>query len=117
MTREEKIKEAAMDYASYLDGTDQEYDKSLFETFKDGASWADEHPEKKQTVTMDAWVARDNDDYQLFLYKEEPSASKNIWLPKNGDFIGLVGLDVELFSDVTFENSPKKVKLTIEIDE
>lgn len=50
MIREEKIKEAAMDYASYLDGTDQEYDKSLFDAFKDGAGWADRHPEKKQSI-------------------------------------------------------------------
>lgn len=103
MTREEKIKEAAMDYASYLDGTVQEYDKSLFEAFKDGAEWADKHPAKNQTVTILGCLYRYSDG-TLSLFRENPS-----------DF--MTNLNENDFPSVTHQNSPKKVKVTIELEE
>lgn len=66
---------------------------------------------KKQTVTIDAWVARD-DNNLISLYEEKPSKKVSFYV---GRFWAL--LREEDFPSVTFENSPKKVKVTIELEE
>lgn len=79
--------------------------------FKAGVEYADRHPAKRQTATIDAWVARDKDG-RIFIYENKPYREEDLWdgsyyieLPKND------------FQEVTFENSPKKVKVTIELEE
>ena len=44
MTREEEIKEAAIEYSLYTDGNGEEYNSTEFEAFREGAEWADKHP-------------------------------------------------------------------------
>ena len=117
MTRDEEIREAAEIYSAYVDATDEEdlYNSTELEAFEDGAKWADRHPAKKQAVTIEAWVARDK-NMDLFLYLDKPHKIRNEWVPNkiNGTFLEF---DCTSFQEVTFENSPKKVKVTIEMEE
>lgn len=90
----------------------REYDEIVENTFIKGAEWADScpvKPESKQTMTIEAWVARDFDGV-LSLYKEEPHREPYDFV---GGFIMLFREDN--FPSVTWENSPKKVKVTIEL--
>lgn len=113
MTREEEIQYAAEIYSFCVDATNDEdlYNSTELEAFKDGAEWADSHPVKKHAVTINAWVARDENEL-ISLYKEKPSKSGDFYV---GGFCAL--LHEEDFPKVTFENSPKKVKVTIELEE
>lgn len=124
MTREEQIKEAAEDYSAYRDATDEEdlYNSTELEAFKEGAEWADTHPAKKQAVTIDAWVAREGCG-ELHLYENKPNRyGYDSFVVSKGASIGLGAFTAGLFSSVnfpsvTFENSPKKAKITIELEE
>lgn len=115
MTREEEIQKAAEEYAT---GSPQA--TLRYKAFKDGAKYADEHPAKKQTVTIDAWVARDSrkdigKNTDLFFGKEYPILNKMVgtW----GGMEEFYPLPQDALPSVTFENSPKKVKVTIELEE
>lgn len=112
MTREEQIREVAEEYSAYKDSVDEEefYNSTELEAFMDGAKWADNHPAKKQVSTIDAWVARDK--RFLWLSAEKPYKYKDEWWVKF-----MYYLDYNDFPSVTFENSPKKVKITIELEE
>lgn len=61
---------------------------------------------------MELWIARDN--YGLWLFKEQP-----IKTISNGDkFFKRSGnmrysIDCRLFPEVTFENSPQKIKIEL----
>lgn len=121
MTREEEIRDAAEIYSAYVDATDEEdlYNSTELEAFEDGAKWADGHPAKKQAVTIEAWVARDKDG-KLYAYKRPPykNLDKGKYYPSgNLDDDGIVLEEFDAFPSVTFENSPKKVKVTIEMDD
>lgn len=74
MKREDEIQDAAEIYSFCVDATDEEdlYNSTELDAFKDGAKWADANPAKKQTVTIDAWVARRKEG-SVSLYKEKPS--------------------------------------------
>ena len=74
----------------------------------------------KQTVTIDAWVARDSrkdigKNTDLFFGKEYPILNKMVgtW----GGMEEFYPLPQDALPSVTFENSPKKVKVTIELEE
>lgn len=114
MTREEEIQEAAEEYAKGSPNATLRH-----KAFIDGAEWADEHPAKKQTVTIDAWVARDNhvnniSDTDLFLSRIHPLRDiyHEIWTT-----LGAIPLPQDIFSDITWNNEPKKVKVTIELED
>lgn len=91
MTREEEIKIAAEEYAT-------------------GS------PAKKQTVTIDAWVARDKCG-DLSIWNKQPYRNLidtcNYWERVDGDSITLPN---NTFQTITWENSPKKVKVIIEME-
>lgn len=61
---------------------------------------------------MEFWIARDKDG-TISLTDEKPtlSVSKTNWLT-SGDS-GYIELESEMFSEVTFENSPQKVELKL----
>lgn len=84
---------------------------------KDGAEWADRQSAKKQSVTIDAWVARDECG-DLSLWDEHPYRNLidtcNYWECLGGDSITL---PKNAFQALTWDNSPKKVKVTIELEE
>lgn len=103
MTREEEIQKAAEEYAT---GSPQA--TLRYKAFKDGAKYADAHPAKKQAVTIKAWVARERFG-ALSLFKD---GTGHMWA---GKF--LFNLNQYDFPSVTFENSPKKVKVTIELED
>ncbi len=128
MTREEEIQKAAVEarcavatsasgdnYSSIDDLPFIErklsYDELIENAFIRGAEWADNHTAKKQAVTIEAWVAREGNF--LGIYKDKPFYEDNVtWV---GGFID--SLPNSLFPSVTFENSPKKVKVTIELED
>lgn len=64
----------------------------------------------KQTVTIDAWVARDKNG-NLGLHIVKPTKEDNSFVE-----FALLNMKNE-YPEVTFENSPKKVKVTIELED
>lgn len=75
---------------------------------------------KRQTATIEAWVARDNHkdigkNTDLFFTKEYPILNKMVgtW----GGMEVFYPLPQDALPSVTFENSPKKVKVTIELED
>lgn len=123
MTREEEkrrreIQEAAEDYSAYIDGTDEErYNSTELEAFKAGAEWADDTSAKstdKKSVASsnEVWLARSEDGRCRLHLGTEPKKTGA------GYFCGsheLIDYD-NLFPSVTYENSPKKAKLTIIVE-
>lgn len=119
MTREEEIQEAWDKYRCPFHGSWHTPSKEFIAGFNAGTEWADRHPEKKHAVTIDAWVAMDKDG-KLYAYKRPPY--KNLDMGKyypsgNLDDDGIVLEEFDTFPFVTFENSPKKVKVTIGLEE
>lgn len=128
MTREEEIQKAAETYTQeIIHGTtfdvnfeEDNYDAgSLHATsevcpmaFIAGAKYADEHHAKKQTVTIDAWVARDKNAFLSIHNKKPTLINEAEWVS-----VGFLYIDPTNFPFVTFENSPKKVKITIELED
>lgn len=120
MTREEEIQKAAEEHINNCLNRDVVERLLALSDFYAGAKWADEHPAKKQTVTIDAWVARDSrkdigKNTDLFFGKEYPILNKMVgtW----GGMEEFYPLPQDALPSVTFENSPKKVKVTIELEE
>lgn len=120
MTREEEIRDAAEIYSAYVDATDEEdlYNSTELEAFEDGAKWADRHPAKKQAVTIEAWVARNkhidvDSNTDLVLGKERPTFCHDMWCNMEEYY----PLPKDALPEVTFENSPKKVKVTIDMED
>lgn len=112
MTREEEIKTAAEEYANGSPNATLRH-----KAFIDGAKYADKHPAKKQAVT-DAWVARNkhvaaDSNTDLVLGKERPTLYNDTWCSMEEYY----PLPQDALPSVTFENSPKKVKVTIELEE
>lgn len=75
---------------------------------------------QKQSVTIEGWIARDRFNSELFLHCEEPFRSysgnqtngkKDIW---RTDGFAPFPLPTDSFPDLKWEDSPKRVKLTIE---
>lgn len=135
MTRQEEIQKAAIetrcavatsvsgdnfssiDDLPFIEGK-LSYDELVEEAFIKGVMWADAHPAKRQTATIDAWVARNKciDNYQntnLFLGKERPTLYNTIWCSMEEYY----PLPQDALPFVTFENSPKKVKVTIDLED
>ena len=62
---------------------------------------------------MSYWIARD-EDLRLFLYTEdEPKRSDDIFLPHPYGKARFFELDKNDFLEVTWENSPRKVKIEL----
>lgn len=59
---------------------------------------------------MKLWIARDMDGL-LYLYDNMPDKRSEYFLPYAG-YNGIL-LDDEMFSEVTFENSPQEVELKL----
>lgn len=113
MSREEEIKEAAEMYSAYIDATDEEdlYNSTELEAFKDGAEWADNHPEKKQKATISLWVARDKNGL-LYLYENKPMKFSTTFDEHNGFCVELLNSD--LFPEVKWEDEePTEIELVI----
>lgn len=113
MTREEEIMKEAEDHANKLPNIDV-IKAFMLSSFYLGARWADEHPAKKQAVITNAWVARDESG-ELIAHaeKQERDNCGKEWDSNKG----MITLDDTLFPSVTWENSPKKVRVTIELEE
>lgn len=66
---------------------------------------------------MELWIARDEDDAggELYLYTKQPFLMRNkiCW---DSEELFYARLPKELFPEVTFENSPQKVRIEL-IDE
>ena len=59
------------------------------------------------------WIVRDKTS-NLFLHFTKPCLCGLVWCPQEGSYARQI--DTDLFPEVTFENSPKKVKVTIEME-
>lgn len=61
---------------------------------------------------MELWIARD-DDMELYMYNEQPRLNRmRIWSVSTESGKSY-RLDSDLFPEVTFENSPKKVEIKL----
>lgn len=70
----------------------------------------------KQTETIEAWVARDRNG-ELYYFHEKPlrAIDMGFFMDRNcGDSNEMPS---HLFPSIAFGNSPKKVKVTIELEE
>lgn len=57
---------------------------------------------------MELWIARER-NWQLYGHSEKPMLVDDEWV----SMCSLYELDADLFPEVTFENSPKKVELKL----
>lgn len=118
MTREEEIQKAWDEYRRPFHGSWHTPSNEFIAGFNAGEKYANEHPAKKQTVTIDAWVARNkhidaDSNTDLVLGKERPTLNYNTWCSMEEYF----PLPQDAFPNITFENSPQKVKVTIELED
>lgn len=73
--------------------------------------------------SIEAWVAKDKCSVTPYLYTKLPYSVNGMWYTEQDaediiDFdLDTIPLQEEHFKQLTFENSPKKVKVTIEIIE
>ena len=111
--REREIQEAADKHSNELPKQDAIRLLALI-NFYAGAKWADRHYAKKLSEPQDAWLARDKSG-ELIVHAEKPERGNcgEEWDSNKG----MITLDDTLFPSVTWENSPKKVKVTIELEE
>lgn len=62
---------------------------------------------------MEYWIARDKDD-ELCLYTgDEPKRENNSFVPQPYGKADYYVISEELFPEVTWENSPQKVKIEL----
>lgn len=106
----------SIDDLPYIEGK-LSYDGLVEEAFIKGAEWADAYFAKKQIITMDAWVARDKCG-DLSIWNKQPYRNLidtcNYWERVDGDSITLPN---NTFQTITWENLPRKVKVTIELED
>ena len=62
-------------------------------------------------IAMEFWIARDKDG-SLSIFKNEPFLSGSGWKVIGGDEILFIS-DSDSFPGITYENSPKKVKIEL----
>ena len=60
---------------------------------------------------MEFWIARDKDG-SLSIFKNEPFLSVGGWKVIGGDEMLFIS-DSDSFPEITYENSPKKVKIEL----
>lgn len=77
------------------------------------ASELDFNVDKSEEVTVNGWVAR-NKDNSLYIFKAEPwyNSPRGYWDDRLTS-IGCFSLSPELFPQITFDNSPMEVTITI----
>lgn len=61
---------------------------------------------------MKLWVARDKYGW-LTLHEERPFNNSGMWFSDNGTTHPYIRINNDLFTEVTFENSPQEVKLKL----
>lgn len=61
---------------------------------------------------MEFWIARDWDGLTLFQSESKPQLSDDYLWYDNGDG-DFMQLSKDLFPEITFENSPKKIKIEV----
>ena len=70
-----------------------------------------------QTVTLEAWIAKDKGSLVPWLYVDKPYSFHGMWNtePSSEDDPNFDSIPLKYgqFPQITFENSPKKVKVTI----
>lgn len=127
MTREEEIQKASREYsddslARTCAYTDRTYEcrrtLRLFNTsqieqaFEDGVEWADKHTAKKQTATIEAWICKDKNN-SLKICNEKPY--RNMVLECWSSGVSSITIPKEMFPNITWDTTPKKVKVIIEL--
>lgn len=106
MTREEEIQKAAEEHGRSPIKGEYYYDNA--DSFEAGARWTDEHPAKKQSITIDAWVrGKDSAHY--------PYSKTVLVTCGQGSFFSISTNTISPLSPL--RTPPKKVKVTIELEE
>ena len=68
---------------------------------------------------MELWIARDVCNIELKLFFEKPVEQEGSWVVKHTDkfnrmyYGNSISISNDLFLEVTFENSPQKVKIEL----
>lgn len=101
-----------------LDETIMLYEEGVSKESEQVAEWLKELKMIKDRGIVEMWVARDKANAigvgQLFLYLKEPKRDEKFdmfFCPADGDMIELPN---EALPEVTWKNSPRKVKLILE---
>lgn len=66
--------------------------------------------DEKEVESVVMWLARDR-NCQIYMFKEKPEKKKDVYAITKDSY--LTKLPRQLFPSVTWENSPKKVKLSL----
>lgn len=66
--------------------------------------------EESEEVTIDGWVARDEDG-DIYVYKGKPTKEEDYWL--DDDAASIVLLPITYFPSLTWESDPLEVTITI----
>lgn len=104
---QEEIEKAALDYIRTNPFVNFRTATTARESFVDGANFALGKQEIKQETVISGWVARDFDG-DVFLYQNEPDRNEIAW---NGYMMH--SLPVDSFPDLTWDDDPIEVELTI----
>lgn len=95
-----KIQKAAREYS----------DDSLART----CAYTDKHTAKKQTATIEAYICKDKNN-SLKICNEKPY--RNMVLECWNSGVSSITIPKEMFPAITWDTTPKKVKVIIELEE
>lgn len=87
--------------------------EELESAFKAGVELVYKNLENKKYATIETWVARNHNGF-LIMHdtKSKTNIAEREWISR--EYIGLL---LEDFPTVTWDNKPKKVKITIELED
>ena len=65
------------------------------------------------TITIEGWVARDKSSFTAFFSEDKPRRGIDSWFNKSGS---VVPIPRKYFPSLTWEDEPKKVKITVTME-
>lgn len=101
------------------DATLRDFDKTIKawdafdmeQAYEDGANFALGKQEKDVDTVIQGWVCRDANPHRLFIYGCKPTRLSDMWSALDTAFA--TQLDPNLFPDLTWEDEPQEVEITI----
>lgn len=64
-------------------------------------------------INVDAWIARDKDGILIIYFHARPKKHGEIWVPNVKYRNDIIILKEECYPNVTYENSPIKIKFNL----
>jgi hypothetical protein len=96
-----------------LDEAIKVYEEGVSKESEQVAEWLKELKRLKEAESEELWIARDRDDDRIYLYEDNPACDEECGMFYECDNDFIIELPKESFPEVTFENSPQKIKIII----